>query len=117
MEKMLKDENYYSFNHQKYSYLSRGIYSGQIEVWFTLFPKEQILILKSEDFHTDPQMILERVFQFLNVPSCEVDDDIKYNTGSYGPMDPNTREQLIEFYRQHNKRLYQLLGIEFDWDS
>jgi hypothetical protein len=27
MEKMLKDENYYSFNHQKYSYLSRGIYS------------------------------------------------------------------------------------------
>lgn len=117
MEKMLEDENYYSFNHQKYSYLSRGIYSEQIETWLTLFPREQILIEKSEDLYTNPQMILNRVLDFLSLPAWEMDEDIKYNTGSYGPIDPNTRERLIDFYRQHNARLYQLLGIEFDWDS
>ena len=44
-EKMLDDENYYSFNHQYYSYLARGIYIDQLKVWMSLFPKEQILIL------------------------------------------------------------------------
>jgi len=116
MEKMLKDENYYSYSHQKYSYLSRGVYADQMKAWMTLFPDEQILTLNSEDFYTNPQVVVDRVFQFLNLPGWEVEEDIKYNIGTYIPMDPKTRGRLMDFYREHNERLYELLGTEFDWD-
>ena len=33
LEKMMDDENYFSFNRQYYSYLSRGIYVDQLKNW------------------------------------------------------------------------------------
>jgi hypothetical protein len=32
-EKIIADESYYSFNHQHYSYLCRGVYAYQLTVW------------------------------------------------------------------------------------
>lgn len=32
-------------------------------------------------------------------------------------MDADTRKFLIEYFQPHNERLYQHLGIRYDWDK
>ncbi len=116
MGKMLEDENYYSFNHQYYSYLSRGIYVDQLKVWMNFFPKEQILILKSEDFYSYPETTLRRVVEFLNLPGWDPKDYRKYNESKYPKMNATTRKYLIDYFLPHNQRLYEYLGMDFEWD-
>src|SRR5205814_1065061 len=61
-EKLLANEHYVSYNHRHYAYLSRGIYVEQLQQWMSYFPKEQFLILKSEDLYRDPVTIVRFFF-------------------------------------------------------
>ena len=115
-DRMLRDEDYYSFNHQHYSYLSRGIYVDQLKVWMSIFPKEQVLILESKDFFADPPTILKRVFEFLNLPSWELKEYRKYNIANYSKIDTTMRKCLIDYFEPHNQRLYEYLGVNLGWD-
>lgn len=116
-EKMLQDEDYYSFNYQHYSYLQRGIYIDQIKVWFHLFPRKQILILKSEDFYADPPTTLRQVFRFLNLPNWELREYKKYNYTIYSKMSTTLRNRLIEYFKPYNEQLSEFLGMNFDWNK
>ena len=116
VQKMLDDERYYSFNHNRYSYLTRGIYIDHLKVWMDTFPREQILILRSEDLYSDPESTVDKVFRFLDLPSWKLREYKKYNYLSKKVMDPSTRRQLVEYFKPHNKRLYEYLGKDFDWD-
>ena len=113
--KMIKDENYYSFHYRAHFYLSRGIYVDQLKIWSSLFPKEQILIIKSEDFYTKPSPTFKKVLNFLEVPEWELKDYKEYNAGSYSKVEPATRQKLNDYFEPHNQRLYEYLGTNFDW--
>ncbi|MFL5695199.1 MAG: sulfotransferase domain-containing protein [Ktedonobacteraceae bacterium] len=121
-EKILADERYVSFDHSRYSYLARGIYVDQLQTWMSFFPREQFLILKSEDFYTDPATVLGQVLEFLNLPTLELQERKKeykqynYNNTPYPKMDAGTRKHLIEYFAPHNLRLYDFLGINFGWE-
>ncbi len=116
-KQMLEEENYYNLNIAQYAYLSTGIYVDQIEVLMSLFSREQILILKSEDFYTEASRVFRQVLGFLNVLNWELRDYEKYNVGNYSnSMDPVVRKRLINYFKPHNQRLYEYLGVDFDWD-
>jgi hypothetical protein len=123
LEKLQTSDNYYSHNHQHFSYLLRGKYAEQLEVWFKLFPREQFLIMKSEDFFEEPAAIYKQTLAFLNVPILEPKAIIKegytqYNKAQYTPpskMDPALRKHLVEYFEPYNQRLYELVGRDFDW--
>jgi len=118
MEKMLEDENYYSYKYRDYSYLTKGIYADQLKTWMKLFPKEQILIMKSEDFFNNPSTIFKRVLEFLNLPSWEPKKYRKHNVGwLLGKMNATTRNRLFDYFEPHNQRLYKYLGVNFGWDK
>lgn len=117
MEKMLRDENYYSSRHQKYAYLSRGIYIDQLELWMALFSKEQILVIKSEDLFTESKNDFRSVLEFLDLSRWEPRVFRKLDYPSYPKMDKTMRERLIDFFRQHNERLYEFLAVDFGWDK
>jgi hypothetical protein len=120
-EKILKDEHYHSFIYRHHSYLTRGIYVEQLQAWMRFFPREQFLILKSEDFYADPTAILKKVYEFLDLPVTELQLSKKgytpLNNTSYSKMDGMLRTRLIEYFRPHNARLYEYLGIDFGWDQ
>lgn len=100
-----------------YTYLSSGLYAEQLKNWFNLFDKQQLLILKSEDFFSNPGKIFKQVLDFLNLPNWEPKQYKQYNSNSYPKMiEPTTRKHLVEYFKPHNQRLYQLLGVNFDWD-
>ena len=111
------DGAYYSATHQHFSYLARGIYVDQLSVWQRLFPKEQFLILRSEEFYADPATTLNRIFAFLNLPSWSRTDDTIYNHSDYPSMTMTTKKQLADYFRPHNERLYEFLGQDFGWES
>ena len=97
-----------------YSYLNPGIYVDQLTNWLEFFPKEQFLIIKTEEFNARPKKTLEHVFEFLGIPNYSIANLEKQHVGSYEPMDSKTRQRLIDFYKSHNSRLRDLLGIEWD---
>ena len=114
-EKIILDDEYYSFNFQNYSYQARGMYAAQLERWFKHLPRAQFLIAQSELFYRNTAREFERVLDFLNLPRWLPQTFAVRNEGKYEKMNPNTRAQLTEFFAPHNARLYELLNIEFDW--
>ena len=129
LDKMLKDENYQSYNHRRFTYLARGVYIDQLQYWMDYFPREQFLILKTEDLYTHPASIVRQTLEFLGVPSTEIDTNREYKkykvpskTGykakdSTPKMDSHTRAYLVEYFEAHNARLYEFLGRDLEWDS
>lgn len=116
-ENLLKDERYFSFNDKHYTYLSRGKYIDQLKVWMELFPREQFLILKSENFYSDPESTLKKTFGFLDLPAVELQKEYTpFNNGTYSKMEPATRKRLIAYFEPYNTHLYEYLGVNFDWD-
>jgi hypothetical protein len=97
--------------------------------WSKFFDKEQMLVLKSEDFFKRPEEILKAVYAFLDLPDWEPEapeprDErkkekrarTKRNKGRYEQeMDPATRRRLEEYFEPHNRRLYEYLGVDFGW--
>lgn len=114
-EKIIADGNYYSFNHQHYTYLSRGIYIDQLKTWMNIFPQEQIHIIKSEDLYNQPHLILQQVFNFLNLPPYQLPDYGKYNAGKYPPIDPAMYQHLTNYFQPYNQSLEKYLGKTFNW--
>src|SRR5581483_1266720 len=115
-EKIVADRDYYSFNYQNYSYLAHGMYADQLTRWFKQFPREQFLILHSQNFYQDPAREFQRVLNFLDLPAWEPPEFPKENEGEYAPMSPDTRAELVEFFAPHNARLYELLNVDYGWE-
>jgi len=117
-EKIAADYYYPQATYIKHSYLERGKYIEQIPVVLKLFKKEKLLFLRSEDFYDDPGKIYRQVLDFLNLPLWEPKQYKVFKQGTYKEqMTESLRNQLVEFFRPYNQRLYQELGRDFDWDK
>jgi Sulfotransferase domain len=116
LEKLLADPSYYSFEYQHHSYLARGIYADQLPAWFKLFPKSQILILKSEDLYANPCETYNTVLEFLNLPPHQLGAYEKYNATEYPRISETVYQQLKAYFKPHNQRLAEMLDRDFGWD-
>ena len=97
--------------------LARGFYADQLKIWFEKFQKKQMLIIPSEDLAQKPDQVLTKVFEFLDLPYFKIKDFTRQNKREYHPMKDETRKLLVEFYKPHNKKLFDMLGNKFDWDK
>jgi hypothetical protein len=100
-------------------YVPRSIYVDQLLRWFEFFSKEQVLILKSEDFFERPVEILKVVLTFLDLPDWQPEASElqqRRHTGTYKQkMDPSTRRRLEAYFEPYNQRLYECLDVDFGW--
>jgi len=111
-----KNDSYF-LNEVQNSKLARGFYYEQLEQWFEIFDKDQILIIPSEMLGTQTKNTLQEVFRFLGLPEYEIKNTDKVNVAKYEKMKLETRERLVEFFRPYNKKLFGLLNRQFDWDK
>ena len=104
---------------QHSSYMSRGIYVDQLLRWFEFFGKEQMLILKSEDFFARPVETLKVVLTFLDLPDWQPEApelQQRRHSGTYiQKLDPSTRQRLEAYFEPYNQRLYECLDVDFGW--
>lgn len=115
LERMRRDTSYNSFAYQHHSYLSRGRYAEQLEVWYRLFRRDQILVLRSEDLFSDPDGTYRHVLGFLDVPPLSLREYDVFNPRSYNEMSPETRQFLVDSFAEPNEQLYELVGFDFGW--
>ncbi|MCL2934734.1 MAG: sulfotransferase domain-containing protein [Trichodesmium sp. MAG_R03] len=119
IEKIKIDDNYnkcYNYNH--YSYLTKGIYIDQLKRWMEFVPREQLLILKSEDFFQNPNVLLQEVLNFLDLPGFELQEYKQVNRGVLNikrKIDNSIKLQLHEYFQPYNQQLEEFLGIKFYW--
>ena len=118
-DRIRNDERYASDRFHLYSYLYGGIYADLLKEWLGFFPRERLLILRSEDLFSSPHDCYQTVLRFLGLP--EVWEPHWYdaiNAGGYEePMNPATRRELETYFKPHNEQLSSLLGVPFDWSD
>lgn len=59
--------------HRVFSYIDRGRYTSQLERIYEYFPKEQVLVLRSDNLHNDPELSLKQIYAFLGVQELRFD--------------------------------------------
>jgi hypothetical protein len=102
------------FEHNHYSYLSRGIYIDQLKRWMQIIPRERFLILKSEELYSNPARVFIQVLDFLGIPRAGPTSFPIYNEGKYLDLDETTRSCLYSFFLPYNEQLSSFLGVDFD---
>jgi hypothetical protein len=114
--RMLSEPLYQSFDHQHLGYLARGRYAEQLETWFSVFPRDQMLILDSANLFRDPPAAMSRICEFLELPTQVLEHYETVGGRSYRRMDAEIEERLRTYFAPHNERLWELLGEDFGWN-
>lgn len=105
-----------SQSHRHFSYLTRGLYLEQIMDWRRVFPRDRMLVLKSEDLFCDTAAEFEKATDFLGLDRWQPDGGFPaHNVGVEEPLDARMRDRVAEFYRSPNKRLCEYLGVDMGW--
>lgn len=101
-----------------FSYLDQGLYYKHLANWIKYFPKEQILILESEQFFKHPEEITNQVFKFLGLNSCDGIEYAHLNKGKGKvPLSPKTRTKLSDFFAIPNQKLNKITKVSFSWSK
>lgn len=115
LEKVRRDPGYVWSKQFRQSYVSRGRYAEQLERWLALFPREQLLVLTSEEMWAAPDESMITVTRFIGAPDWRRPTYPRQSFGTHEPMATRTREQLARIFEPENRRLEALLGRTLDW--
>ncbi|XP_060065551.1 carbohydrate sulfotransferase 15-like [Ylistrum balloti] len=106
-----------------------GLYVIYLRDWLKVFPREQLLILRLEDYSKDLAGVIKKVFNFLklrkltdtefnHVIHVPIANGRKNKDKRVGQMLDKTKQLLQEFYEPYNLELAALLGDDrFLWSS
>lgn len=105
--------------HRLYSYVDRGFYSAQLRRLWSFFPKNQVLILKSDDLKNSPQQALRDTCDFLGVSGFPDTDAKSVHALPYvSDLDPREKQYLLSVYEYEIRSLERMLGWDCgDWLS
>ncbi|MCY7382712.1 MAG: tetratricopeptide repeat protein [Microcoleus sp. CAN_BIN18] len=98
------------------NYLARGRYIEFIKNWLAFFPREQLLVLKSEDLYAGAAATVSQVLEFLDLPEYQLPEYQNANPGSYQPINESVRDCLSDYFKPYNQELEEYLGRKFDWE-
>lgn len=113
----MKDHSFRESVDQGRSYLSKGFYAKQLEIWKKKILDDEIHILTTEDMKERPEEELSKIFKFLGIPKYKIPEPQERKMYDYDKMNSSIREELIEYYKPHNKKLFDLIGRKFEWDN
>ena len=109
-------QNYQKLINKMSAYFRASLYIHFLKKWINIFPREQLLILKSEDMYENPTATTKQVFNFLGLPNYQLLEYKKYFPGSYPPIDASLRRQLSELFQPYNQKLEAYLNMKFNWE-
>ncbi|KAK2142572.1 hypothetical protein LSH36_939g00037 [Paralvinella palmiformis] len=97
-----------------------GMYSVYLRDWYRAFPRQQIHVLRTEDYAASPETELKKIFNFLDLDPLEKSvyekirkmskmNDQRSRTSGI-EMLPETETMLRDFYSRFNRDLATLLN-------
>lgn len=114
-EKLLADESYQSMSYHWHAYVSHGIYVDRLAEFHKYFPRDQILVIRSEDYFGNPGEVYERALRFLGVDPALARGVKLPGTPPRHQLEPAVESRLRDLFAPHNQRLYEYLGVDFGW--
>lgn len=119
-QKIVDDEScreFKSFESLYFLYTRRGIYKEQLERYFQLFKREQVLILDFDNMCTHPDDTLKKTFEFLGLDptAASIDCSPKNVNPMRKHVPSDVRQDLENFFSPYNEKLYKYLGRKFNW--
>lgn len=98
------------------SYIANSIYLKPVQKWLDLMPKNQVLIIQTEELAANPAKTMQQTFDFLKLPHYQPIDYIQHNKGHYDfSHDHRLIQTLTDFFHPHNQQLEKLLNRKFNW--
>jgi hypothetical protein len=101
----------------RFSYKLRGHYYDQIIRYLNYFDRNNVLILNSDHFFNDTLNVLKKIYEFLNLKSNldGIDLQPKHVSKNKIKVDQEVYQYLNDYFLPHNKKLYDLLGENYNW--
>lgn len=115
VDRMARNPGYESFCHRHQSHRQRGEYADQLERMWAHLPREQVLVVQSENFFSQPEAEFKILLDFLGLSSFEPASFDQHNARPSSPMSASVRRQLEAHYAPHNHRLEAMLGQPLRW--
>jgi hypothetical protein len=116
LERVHVDPGWDALRLLRYSYVGRGMYAEQLERWLRHFPRERLLILRSEDLFADETDAYGRILHFLDVRDWRPRRFRTYSVASDATgHPPAVRDRLAGAFAAPNRRLYELIGRNMGW--
>ncbi|MGH8048470.1 MAG: sulfotransferase domain-containing protein [Chthoniobacterales bacterium] len=98
-------------------YVLCGWYARALERWFSVFPREQCLVMFSEELFSNPAHGMTAVLQHIGMPMKSLPNLPKSRDGGYDDWMPlETERAMREFFQPRNHALAALLGRELPWE-
>jgi hypothetical protein len=113
-----------------------GLYAADLKRWYTIFPRDQIMVLFNEHFVKDAIQMFDQIQSFLGVPHFNYNELVYTSEAgytllrgstskaehklrkTYAPMSNWAKTTLDEYYNPHTAELFDLLlpdnpGLEY----
>eukprot|EP00541_Cyclophora_tenuis_P019284 CAMPEP_0116543890 /NCGR_PEP_ID=MMETSP0397-20121206/1814_1 /TAXON_ID=216820 /ORGANISM="Cyclophora tenuis, Strain ECT3854" /LENGTH=322 /DNA_ID=CAMNT_0004068043 /DNA_START=134 /DNA_END=1102 /DNA_ORIENTATION=+ len=130
--------------HLSQAMIGRSLYTYPLEWWYALFPKEDIYFVCTEEMKDKSGDPINEVGKFLGLPSFNFSGVVSegmYNVGGHKgydhvttwdqahaeqeqkeekkriPISDEFRKELMEFFKPHNERLFELVGRRCNWET
>lgn len=119
LEQVFIDNKVQNWKQVRPGYFLRGLYIYFIRKWLSLFPRQNLLFLKSEDLFDSPDATMLKIMNFLNLSEYSLLEYENYNASSQNSLNQIShvqRQAISDFFKPHNQRLEEYLGISFNWE-
>ena len=100
---------------QNFSYLERGKYYKQLELWFRCFPREHFFLVESQYFFEEEKQVLKSLSEFLEISLALESLDLQaQNKGAYDTLNlaADISSFLKHYYEPHNTLLIKNLKLD-----
>ena len=116
VDRLVADPRAFSGAWWDHTYVARGRYAEQLERWLRVFPREQLLVVVTEELGAAPGETYAASLGFLGAAPYTLAEYPRVFERDYAPMAPGTRTALAATFAEPNRRLEELLGRSFGWD-
>jgi Sulfotransferase domain len=114
-EKLLGDPAARSHAMQHQAHVSRGEYVDQLITVANAVGRENLLVLDSHDYFSDPKPVFTRMCEFLGLPDApDIEHDV-HNARPRSKMSPELEGLLRDHYAPFDARLTEWLGWTPSW--
>ena len=102
--------------HRIYSYVERGFYAAQLSRMFSLFPREQVLLLRQPDLKNDHRAVLDQICEFLKIapfseyPAAKI--VFSHEAVQVPVVDEADAAYLSEMYRSDLETMMREYGLD-----
>jgi len=117
VDRLVADPKAFSAEWWDHTYAARGRYAEQLERWFAVYPREQLLVVATEELGERPAETYASVLAFLGAAPHELAEYPRVFERDYAPMREETRRALAASFAEPNRRLERLVGRPLGWSA